>query len=77
VYLDLIKGYKVTIGGCNAPLKEHRKSAGLGEYCHPIVVAPKRGPTRVHVRNWSPKTIHSTLCGHPCTGLATAGSPYH
>ena len=23
MYLDLIKGYRVTIGGYNAPLKEH------------------------------------------------------
>jgi len=26
VYLDLIKGYRVTIGGYNAPLKEHREN---------------------------------------------------
>jgi len=28
VYLDLIKGYRVTIGGYNAPLKEHRENTG-------------------------------------------------
>jgi len=26
VYLDLIKGYRVTIGGYNAPLKKHREN---------------------------------------------------
>ena len=28
MYLDLIKGYIVTIEGYNAPLKEHRDNAG-------------------------------------------------
>ena len=26
MYLDIIKGYRVTIGGYNAPLKEHREN---------------------------------------------------
>jgi len=29
VFLDLIKGYRVTIGGYNAPLKEHRKNTAV------------------------------------------------
>ena len=30
MYLDLIKGYRVTIGGYNAPLKEHRENTATG-----------------------------------------------
>ena len=29
MYPDLIKGYRVTIGGYNAPLKEHRENTEL------------------------------------------------
>ena len=28
MYPDLIKGYRVTIGGYNAPSKEHRENTG-------------------------------------------------
>ena len=35
MYLDLIKGYRVTIGGYNAPLKEHRgNTAHIGSPYH-------------------------------------------
>ena len=33
VYLDLIKGYRVTIGGYNAPLKEHRENTEHDGWC--------------------------------------------
>jgi len=39
VYLDLIKGYKVTIGGYNAPLREHRENTEVNlTLLHKVVV---------------------------------------
>ena len=66
MYLDLIKGYRVTIGGYNAPLKEGRENTDVNHTQHITAMQKKQYKDMATCETDRMQKCSHTISGYRC-----------